>query len=125
MTTHQRKIAIVTGGRQGIGRGVADLLAQRGAMVVIVNRVEAPDVAEAIGNGAISLAADVTNEADWAAVARRVEERFGRVDILVHAAGIYPVATLDAMTLEEWRRVMGVNPRRTSPRRACDRPAHA
>ena len=109
MKTHEGKIAIVTGGRQGIGRGIAELLAQRGATVVIVNREEASAVATALGNGAISIAADVTSEADWAMVAAQMEERFGHADILVHAAGVYPLATLDQMTLEEWRRVMAVN----------------
>lgn len=109
MSTHDNKVAIVTGGRQGIGRGIADLLAKRGAKVVIVNREDAPDAAAAIGNGAISIAADVTSEADWARVATIVQETFGRADILVHAAGIYPIATLDDMTQDEWRRVMAVN----------------
>ncbi len=109
MNTHEGKIASVTGGKQGIGRGVADLLAERGATVVIVNRSKADEAARAIGNGAISIAADVTDDADWARIAAEVEERFGRADILVHAAGIYPMATLDQMTSEEWRRVMSVN----------------
>ncbi|TAI65994.1 SDR family NAD(P)-dependent oxidoreductase [Bradyrhizobium sp. Leo170] len=109
MNTHEGKIAIVTGGRQGIGRGIANLLAERGAKVVIVNRENAPDAARAIGNGAIAIAADVTSDADWAEVARQVEQAFGRVDILVHAAGIYPLATLDQMTAAEWRRVLAVN----------------
>ena len=109
MSTHQGKVAIVTGGKQGIGRGVADLLAQRGATVVIVNRGQADQAAERIGNGAISIAADVTDEKDWARVAAEVERRFGKADILVHAAGIYPMATLDQMTSEEWHRVFSVN----------------
>ena len=109
MQTHQGKVAIVTGGKSGIGRGIADLLAARGAKVVIVNREEAPDVAKAIGHGAISIAADVTSEADWKKVATQVEQRFGRADILVHSAGIYPMATLDQMTTDEWHRVMAVN----------------
>ncbi|WP_438451911.1 SDR family NAD(P)-dependent oxidoreductase, partial [Listeria monocytogenes] len=58
---------------------------------------------------AIAIAADVTSEDGWAAVASQVEQAFGRVDILVHAAGIYPLATLDQMTPAEWRRVMAVN----------------
>ena len=109
MNTHQGKVAIVTGGRQGIGHGVADLLAQRGATVVIVNRTQADEAAAQIGNGAIAIAADVTDDADWARVAAEVEQRFGKADILVHAAGIYPMATLDQMTSGEWHRVMSIN----------------
>lgn len=109
MNTHQDKIAIVTGGKQGIGRGVADLLAKRGATVVIVNRSDAGDTAEAIGNSAVAIAADVTSEADWTRVAGEVEQRFGRADILVHAAGAYPMASLAEMTPETWRQVMALN----------------
>ena len=109
MTTHEGKVAIVTGGKQGIGRGVADLLARRGAKVVLVNREKALDAASSIGNGAIAIAADVTKDTDWANVAKEVEATFGRADILVHAAGIYPMASLDQMTPEEWRKVMAIN----------------
>lgn len=109
MNTHEGKIAIVTGGKQGIGYGVAKLLAERGATVVLVNRQKASDVAATLGSGAVSLTADVTSEDDWKTVASEVESAFGRADILVHAAGIYPMATLSEMTHEEWRRVMSVN----------------
>lgn len=109
MNTHDGKIAIVTGGKQGIGYGVAKLLAKRGATVVLVNRQKASDAAAALGNGAIAIAADVASENDWRTVASEVENAFGRVDILVHAAGIYPMATLAEMTSDEWRRVLSVN----------------
>ncbi|MEZ2416530.1 SDR family NAD(P)-dependent oxidoreductase [Luteibacter sp. RCC_6_2] len=109
MNTHENKVAIITGGKQGIGRGIAGVLAQRGAKVVLVNRQDAAEEAARIGNGAIAIAADVTSEADWARVAAEVEQAFGRADILVHAAGIYPIAGLDQMTQDEWRRVMAVN----------------
>ncbi|QUY48624.1 SDR family oxidoreductase [Serratia plymuthica] len=109
MKTHENKVAIITGGKQGIGHGIAHLLAQRGAQVVLVNRQDATEEAARIGNGAIAIAADVTSEADWGRVAAEVGQRFGRADILVHAAGIYPITGLDQMTLVEWHRVMAVN----------------
>ncbi|WP_016835455.1 SDR family NAD(P)-dependent oxidoreductase [Herbaspirillum lusitanum] len=109
MKTHENKVAIITGGKQGIGHGIAKLLARRGAKVVLVNRQDAAEEAARIGNGAIAIAADVTSEADWARVAAEVEQKFGRADILVHAAGIYPITGLDQMTQDEWRRVMAVN----------------
>jgi len=109
MNTHENKVAIITGGKQGIGRGIASLLAQRGAKVVLVNRQDAAQEAARIGNGAIAIAADVTSETDWVRVAAEVGQRFGRADILVHAAGIYPITGLDQMTQDEWRRVMAVN----------------
>jgi 3-oxoacyl-[acyl-carrier protein] reductase len=109
MRTHENKVAIITGGKQGIGRGIANLLAQRGAKVVLVNRQEAAEEAAQIGSGAIAIAADVTSEADWARIAAEVDQKFGHADILVHAAGIYPITRLDQMTPDEWRRVMAVN----------------
>ena len=84
-------------------------MAQHGAKVVLVNRQDAAEEAAQIGNGAIAIAADVTSEANWALVAAEVEQKFGRADILVHAAGIYPITGLDQMTQDEWRRVMAVN----------------
>lgn len=108
MKTHEGKVAIVTGGRQGIGRGIANLLAQRGARVVIVNRQEASKEAAEIG-GAIAIVADVTSESDWATIAATVEAQFGHADILVNAAGVYPLATLADMTPDAWRHVMAVN----------------
>ncbi|RWX81598.1 SDR family oxidoreductase [Neorhizobium lilium] len=109
MKTHENKVAIVTGSRLGIGRGIAELLAERGATVVLVNRTDSTEIAQSIGNGAISIIADVATEAGWDEVAAQVGQRFGRADILVHAAGIYPMATLGQMTPDEWRRVMAVN----------------
>ncbi|WP_202743944.1 SDR family NAD(P)-dependent oxidoreductase [Acinetobacter calcoaceticus] len=109
MKTHEGKIAIITGGKQGIGRGIANLLAERGAKVVIVNRESATEAVKVIGNGAISIAADVTSEEGWSKVASQIEQEFGRADILIHAAGIYPLASLDQMTPAEWRRVLAVN----------------
>ncbi len=50
-------------------------------MVVIVNRADVPDVAQAIGKGAVSIAGDVTDEAHWGNVAGEVEGRFGRAEI--------------------------------------------
>ncbi|MGI4958395.1 MAG: SDR family NAD(P)-dependent oxidoreductase, partial [Janthinobacterium lividum] len=109
MNTHENKIAIVTGSRLGIGRGIADLLAERGAKVVLVNRQDASKEAGEIGGGAIAIAADVSQEADWARVAAQVDKTFGRADILVHAAGIYEFAGIDEMTQDKWRHVMAVN----------------
>jgi len=109
LSTHTNKVAIVTGSRLGIGHGIAKLLAERGAKVVLVNRQDASKEAAEIGGGAIAITADVSQEADWARVATEVEQAFGHADILVHAAGVYPMAALDQLSLEDWRGVMAVN----------------
>jgi NAD(P)-dependent dehydrogenase (short-subunit alcohol dehydrogenase family) len=109
------KVAIVTGGAQGIGYAVAEALAERGAALVISDRVGATDAAgrlAATGARAIGVAADVSSERDVAAMAEAATSAFGGIDILVNNAGIY--ATLKPRPFEEidaaeWRRVMEVN----------------
>ena len=109
MNSFENKIAIVTGSRLGIGKGIARLLAERGATVVLVKRSEASALAAELGHDAIPIAADVTSEEDWARVAETVHAQFGRADILINAAGIYPMGTLTEITYAEWRRVMATN----------------
>ena len=109
------KVAIVTGGAQGIGYAVAEALAERGAALVIADRTGAADAAErlaASGARAIGVAADVSSERDVTAMADIAVSAFGGIDILVNNAGIY--ATLKPRPFEEidaaeWRRVMEVN----------------
>ncbi len=108
------KIAIVTGGASGIGRASALLLAENGATVIVTDReaVHARAVREEIvgaGGSAIDFACDVS---DSKAVGRLVEHTrttFGRIDVLVHSAGICPRKTFLEMTDEDWRSVLSVN----------------
>jgi NAD(P)-dependent dehydrogenase (short-subunit alcohol dehydrogenase family) len=104
------RVAIVTGGSQGIGRRLAEGLAAEGAAVVIADVRGAEEAAEALGG--LGLAVDVARRDDTERMAAAVLERHGRIDVLVNNAGIYaslvptPFEELDT---DEWRRVFDVN----------------
>jgi NAD(P)-dependent dehydrogenase (short-subunit alcohol dehydrogenase family) len=87
------KVAVVTGGTEGIGRATALRLAQEGAAVALCSRRKdkvdqvGADIAKATGSPVLALAADMSKTADIDAFMKAVVERFGRVDILVNNAG--------------------------------------
>jgi NAD(P)-dependent dehydrogenase (short-subunit alcohol dehydrogenase family) len=105
------KVALVTGGANGIGRALCERFAAEGAAgvaVVDLDGAGAASVAAGIGDAAIWLAADVSVEADLVAAVRATEERFGPIDLLVCNAGIGAMAGVDAPD-EVWQRVWEVN----------------
>lgn len=105
------KVAIVTGGGQGMGRAVAQHFAQAGASVVVndKNADAAQSVADALGDGALAAPGDVTVKADVDEVVKAAAEAFGSVDILVNNAGILFSTTLADMEEDEWDLVIDVN----------------
>ena len=105
------KVAIVTGGAQGIGRAIAEGLAAEGARIVIADVQRADEAAAAFPNG-IGLTVDVSSEQDTATMAEETLARCGRIDILVNNAGLYASLAMRPFTeipVAEWRRVMDVN----------------
>jgi NAD(P)-dependent dehydrogenase (short-subunit alcohol dehydrogenase family) len=91
--TAQRKVALVTGANKGIGRGVAARLAELGMTVLVGARdpgrgEEAAAELRAAGGDVHAVTLDVTDQAGVREVAKLVEERFGRLDVLVNNAGI-------------------------------------
>ena len=108
------KVAIVTGGNGGIGLGMARGLAEAGTAIAIVGRNEAKSVAavtelKTVGASAISVVADVTDEAAVANMVERVSREFGRIDILVNNAGINIRKPPQALDLAEWDSVIKTN----------------
>jgi NAD(P)-dependent dehydrogenase (short-subunit alcohol dehydrogenase family) len=107
----QGKVAIVTGGAQGIGRAIADRLAADGARIVIADLKGAEGAAADFTDG-VGLAVDVSSEDDVARMAAETVERCGAIDILVNNAGLYaslPMRPFEQIPVDEWRQVMDVN----------------
>ena len=107
----QGKVAIVTGGAQGIGRAIADRLAAAGARIVIADLKGAEGAAADFTDG-VGLTVDVSSEDDVARMAAETVERCGAIDILVNNAGLYaslPMRPFEQIPVDEWRQVMDVN----------------
>ena len=109
------KIAVVTGGAQGIGKAVAETLAQRGANVVVADlqlekaEAVAQEIAADTGQKAISVRVDVSDSASAKAMIDTVMAEFGRVDILVNNAGITRDNLIMRMAEEDFDLVININ----------------
>ncbi|WP_037606090.1 SDR family oxidoreductase [Streptacidiphilus rugosus] len=120
MTTHtQRKVAVVTGGSRGIGRGCVERLAEDGFAVVVgyaTNAAEAGDAVAAVtarGGEALAVSADVGDESAVAALFDAAEEAFGGIDAVVHAAARMTLAPLADFDLKELDEMLRINVRGT------------
>ena len=104
------KIAIVTGGGQGIGRAIAEKLAAEGATVVVTDLVERSASQTADGlPGAVAIGVDVTDRQGVQAMADQVTARFGRVDVLVNNAGWDKASPFVDSEPDDWDRAIAVN----------------
>ena len=109
------KVAVVTGASRGIGRAIAETLAQRGADVVCGDKLEeqvkatAAEIAAATGRRAVGCLVDVADGASAKAFVECVLSQFGRVDILVNNAGITRDNLIMRIREEDWNTVIDVN----------------
>lgn len=108
------RVAIVTGGGQGIGRAIAIELANRGAHVVVADLDVAAAAAvaaevEMIGRQSLALHVDVSVQCQVEAMVSNVSRRMGHLDILVNNAGVHAVRPFLDITEQEWDRVLAVN----------------
>ena len=103
------KVAVVTGGASGIGKGIAQALGNEGAQVVIADIEEGALQATADELGATGIQTDVSRAESVGALATEVVERFGTAHIVVNNAGIGPMGRLAELTLDDWKWIVGVN----------------
>ena len=111
----QDRIAIVTGGAQGLGEAICHRLAREGAHVVVADlnlegaeRVVA-DIMAQTDQRVVAVKADVTDEDQVAAMVNRTVQEFGRLDVLVSNAGILIAEAVDEFPADKWQAVINVN----------------
>ncbi|HMQ57928.1 MAG TPA: L-iditol 2-dehydrogenase [Rhizobiaceae bacterium] len=111
MKTLEGKIALVTGGARGIGRAICEAYAREGARVAVADLLqeEAAATAAALGDSAMAVRMDLPDPSSIAAGVAAVEQAFGGIDILVNNAGIFNMASIDKITVEDYRRQYDVN----------------
>src|SRR5947207_3422938 len=106
------RTVIVTGASRGIGRGITRTFSAVGANVVLFARTQ-QDLDAVAGqlppDRTVAVAGDVTDAADLQRVIDTACERFGRLDVFCHCAGIYPLTPLEEISMEEWRSVIDTN----------------
>ncbi len=111
----ENKIALVTGGAQGLGAALCQRLAEEGCDVVIADlnidgaRQTAATIAEQTGQRTLAVQVDISDEADVESLVQQTVDAFGRLDIVVSNAGILIAEAIWEFPAEKWRAVMNVN----------------
>ncbi len=114
MTTTQTKVVAITGASSGIGEATAELLAARGAKVVLGAR--RPDRLRALtaritaqGGEVVSRPTDVRRREDLVDLVELARHRFGRLDVLVNNAGVMPISPLEDLRIDDWDSMIDTN----------------
>ena len=110
------KVAIVTGGAQGLGRATVEAFVEADALGVIIADMQADqaqstaqEIMAAQRGQVVALPTDVCNPSQVEAMVQTAIDRFGRIDILVNNAGVCPILDWDSVTLEDWNHILAVN----------------
>ncbi len=110
----KNKVAVITGGGSGIGKAIAEVFAEQGAQVCILELTPktAKEAAQALTNQRLlakGFPCDVARQAEVNAVAQSIIKKFGRIDILVNCAGIAHIGKLETTNEEDFDRIFQVN----------------
>jgi 2-keto-3-deoxy-L-fuconate dehydrogenase len=110
----KNKIAVITGGGSGIGKAIAEVFAEQGAQVCILELIPkaAKETAQALSNQRLlakGYTCDVTHQAEVVTVIQAIVKKFGRVDILVNCAGIAHIGKLETTSEEDFDKIFQVN----------------
>lgn len=103
------KVALVTGGRGGIGRAICARFLREGATVYAADLTDQGSMADAARDDSRFLRLDVSSEPEAQAAMAQVADQSGRLDILVNAAGIETEHTIEQTSLQEWNRIFAIN----------------
>ena len=105
------KVALVTGGARGIGRAICRAYVAEGAKVAVADLLaaDAEETAAALGENAMAVAFDVTDQASIAAGVKAVEDTWGGIDVLVNNAGVFGMSAIEEITRDDYDRLYNVN----------------
>lgn len=115
MNRLNNKVAIVTGAAGGIGKAIAELFLDEGALVVVTDKQEDTLQQWVIekqkkGFAVEAVAHDITFEPDWLWVIEKTLSCFGKIDILINNAGVFPLgATTENTSLDDWNKIININ----------------
>ncbi|WP_217560646.1 SDR family NAD(P)-dependent oxidoreductase [Paenibacillus sp. GbtcB18] len=103
------KVAIITGGASGIGERMVDLFAQEGAIVIAADINEEALARASKKHNVHGMKLNVASDEDWAALAKEVNDRFGKIDILVNNAGISSEKPFQEIDAQDWQKMLSIN----------------